>query len=329
MPIATDENFEASALRCRPLGLTKVFTHDITLGILVPVRPPGIVIWQPDCVTLRIMTWNLWWRFGDWQRREPAILETIRAQAPDVVCLQETWAWRDDPAGDHPGEHQAVRLAEQLGWQVAVNEPLWFEGRAFSNAVLSRWPLERSVDETLPRFDGSQGHRRVIGANVTTPWGAWPVLSTHLDHMFDDSAGRERHAQRLLELVLELRGEPKEGLPVLMGADLNAVPDSDEVRMLTGRRAGGPGGVILNDIWEQVGDGHGPTWRRDNPHVATSAWPNRRVDYLMVSWPRKRPVGNPITAWLAGTEPVKIDGEEVWASDHAAVVADLTTPDTI
>lgn len=273
------------------------------------------------------MTWNVWWRFGNWERREPAIVETIRRQEPDVVCLQETWAWRDDPHSDHVGEHQAERLAERLGWHVVVNEPLWFGERAFSNAVLSRWPLEKALDEVLPRDDGAPGHRRVIGARVSTPWGAWPVMSTHLDHFFDGSAGRERHAQLLLAMVSTLRGDPKVDLPVVLGADLNAVPDSDEVRLLTGRRAGGPAGVIMSDAWELVGEGSGVTWRHDNPHVTHSAWPNRRVDYVMVSWPRPRPAGNPLSTWLAATEPVDLGDGPVWASDHAAVVADLNTPD--
>jgi endonuclease/exonuclease/phosphatase family metal-dependent hydrolase len=282
---------------------------------------------QPEEVTLKVMTWNVWWRFGNWQRREDAIVATIAEQAPDIVCLQETWAWRHDVDNDSHGEHQAHRLAERLGWHAVVNDPLWFGERAFSNAVLSRWPLERTADEILPRSDGSRGHRRVIGASVATPWGPWPVVSTHLDHFFDGSAGRELHARRLLEVVVERRGDPKVDLPVVLCADLNAVPDSDEVRLLTGRKAGGPEGVILHDVWEQVGEGTGITWRRDNPHVATSSWPNRRLDYVMVSWPRRRPIGNPVSATLVGTTPVDLDGELVWASDHAAVLVELSTPD--
>ena len=37
------------------------------------------------------MTWNLWWRFGPWEQRQQAIIDTIRAHRPDVVCLQEVW----------------------------------------------------------------------------------------------------------------------------------------------------------------------------------------------------------------------------------------------
>lgn len=277
-------------------------------------------------MTLRAMTWNLWWRFGDWQRREPAIVEVLRREDPDVVCLQEVWATR---AGDGTVTGQAERLAERLGRHAVATRHSWFDEIAFDNAVLSRWPLELVVDEPLPRADGTPGHRRALVASVGSPWGAWPVLSTHLDHRFDASETRRRQLHRVLELVVAHRGDPERDLPVVVGADLNAVPDSDEVRMATGRAPGGPGDVVLSDVWEQAGAGPGATWRRDNPHVAASAWPDRRLDQLMVSWPRPKPVGNPVRAWLAGHEPIELDGLDrglVWASDHAAVVAELVTP---
>ena len=43
-------------------------------------------------MTMRVMTWNLWWRFGPWEQRRHAIVETIRETVPDVLCLQEVWA---------------------------------------------------------------------------------------------------------------------------------------------------------------------------------------------------------------------------------------------
>src|SRR5262249_46865939 len=53
---------------------------------------------------LRIATWNLWWRFGPWELRQPAIEATMRRIGADVWCLQEVYATRD-------GEDQAERLA--------------------------------------------------------------------------------------------------------------------------------------------------------------------------------------------------------------------------
>jgi hypothetical protein len=68
------------------------------------------------------------------------------------------------------------------------------------------------------------------------------------------------------------------------------------------------------------------TWCGANPYTADSAWPNRRLDYLMVSWPRPKPTGNPCAIAVAGDRPVEIDGDQVWPSDHSAVVVDLVTP---
>jgi endonuclease/exonuclease/phosphatase family metal-dependent hydrolase len=271
-------------------------------------------------VTLRVMTWNLWWRFGDWEQRERAILEVVRSVDPDVLCLQEAWA---DPDGNGP----ANRLAEEFGRHAVSSTRIGRHDVGFTNAVVSRWPLTPLADEALPRTDGSPGHRRIVAGIAATPWGPWTVASTHLDHRFDDGALREVQARRVLELAASWRSDPASDLPPIVGADLNAVPDSDEVRMLTGRRPG-VDGIVFSDAWEQVGEGHGATWRRDNPYCADSAWPNRRLDYVLVGWPRPKPVGNPLAARLVAEGPVDVDGERIWASDHAAVVVDLATADT-
>jgi hypothetical protein len=130
-----------------------------------------------------------------------------------------------------------------------------------------------------------------------------------------------------MQIVAHRQGDRKVAerrLPFIVGADLNAVPDSDELAILTGRRAG-VRGVVFSDVWEIVGEGgrlglEGVTWNPRNPYLTNTAWPNRRLDYLLVSWPRPKPVGNPVRVWLAGNYPV--DG--VFPSDHFAVVADIT-----
>ena len=57
--------------------------------------------------TLRVVTWNVWWQFADWQRRAEAIGDVLEDAAADFACLQELW---DD------GEvNLAGRLARRLG----------------------------------------------------------------------------------------------------------------------------------------------------------------------------------------------------------------------
>ncbi len=184
---------------------------------------------------LRVMTWNLWWRFGDWERRGAAIEETIGRVQPDVVCLQEVWC--------NECENLAAVIGRRLGYTATTGARVGRSDVGFGNAVLSRWPAEPVADEPLPRRDGRPGHRRVVAARVATPWGPWPIVSTHLDHRFDDSATRQLQALRLLERIATWRGDPDCDLPVVLGGDLNAVPDSDEIRLLTGR-SDGVAGVV-------------------------------------------------------------------------------------
>ena len=56
---------------------------------------------------MRVMTWNLWWRFGPWARRRQAILTALHAWQPDAVGLQEVWARGE--------ENLAGWLADRLG----------------------------------------------------------------------------------------------------------------------------------------------------------------------------------------------------------------------
>lgn len=272
-------------------------------------------------MTARVMTWNLWWRFGDWRARLTAIESVIRAERPDVLCLQEVWS--------ADGTSSAAIVADALGMHVELTDDAFPAQRAksgqpgFHNAILSRWPLDEVASHALPGRDGTLGHRRALSAAVASPFGRWPVITTHLDHRFDDSEARQRQCEAILGLVASVRGNPDRDLPTIVAGDFNAVPDTDEIRVLTGRRSAPVRNLVLSDCWEQVGDGAGATWRNDNPYQAATAWPNRRLDYVFVSWPRPKPVGNPQRAWLAGLAPV----HGVHPSDHAAVVVELTTPE--
>lgn len=262
------------------------------------------------------MTWNLWWRFGPWEERQPAIDAVVAAERPDVMLLQEVWT--------EDGRGVADRLAGLLGASsvVTTDRRVSEGGVGFHNGIVSRWPIEHVEERALPGAGGQPGHRRILLADIATPWGPWPFAVTHLDYQFDQSALRCTQVAAVLDAVVDRRGDPARDLPVVLGGDFNAVPDSDEIRMVTGRSAPPRPGVLLGDSWDFVGDGPGLTWRRDNPYQVDTAWPQRRLDYVFVSWPRPKPVGNPVAAHLAGIDPV----EGVVPSDHAAVVVDLQTP---
>ena len=78
---------------------------------------------------------------------------------------------------------------------------------------------------------------------------------------------------------------------------------------------------MVTDAWAQRGEGVGATYSSGNPYVINSAWPERRLDYVMTGWPRPRPKGNPLSVERFGISPVN----GVVASDHYGVIAELAT----
>jgi endonuclease/exonuclease/phosphatase family metal-dependent hydrolase len=262
---------------------------------------------------VRVLTWNAWGRNGPWEVRQGAIAAVLAAEAPDLVCLQESWVVADGPSlaeglGDRCGLHHVD--AEQHPDRPA----------SVGNAVLSRWPVLARDTLWLPRADGGVPYRTLLSVEVDAPGGIIPVHCTHLDWHYDASAARRIQVGAIARSIAARRGDATTAHPPVLAGDLNAVPDSDEVRLLTGRTPGPVAGLVFQDAWEVAGDGGpGITWSRDNPYCLDAAWPRRRIDYVLVGWPRPRPLGNVVSCRVVGVDPV--DG--VQPSDHYAVVADL------
>ena len=258
---------------------------------------------------LRVATWNLWCRNGDWQARQPAIIDVLRGAAADVVGFQELSTREPD---------QVAWLRDELGYTVATSPDGADDRYGIANAIASRWPIVETEWRYLD-VDSMPPHRTVVRATIAAPHGEVRVYCTHLSHGFDQSGLRGRQLDQIAKLVADDRGEPASSYPPIVLGDLNAVPDSDEVRRLTGLTEPAVPGLVFTDAWAQVGRGPGATYSASNPHVVDSAWPERRLDYVLVGWPRPRPLGNPVRAFLIGAEPV----QGVVASDHYGVAVDL------
>ncbi len=262
---------------------------------------------------IRVMTWNLWWRFGPWAARQAAIAAVLQRERADLIGLQEVWV-------EEEGPNQAAVLAGHLGYHYTHGELRYHEGLAFTNAVLSRWPIEETVCLSLPAAPGVVSHRQAVAAKVQAPVGPLLFVTTHLDWAFDASATRQAQVAAVCRLVHEHRPDPTTGYPAILSGDLNACPHAEEMRMLTGAAPVPVAGLSFVDAWEVAGgNGPGHTWNGANPYLADAAYPNRRLDYVLVSWPRPKPQGSVAAVWTAGADPVA----GVTPSDHYAVVADL------
>ena len=258
-------------------------------------------------------TWNLWWRFGaDPDARLSGIESTLGDLDADVVCLQEVYR-------DRRGVDDAEHLGHLLGYHVVGTAAQPDTERSLGNAILSKWPVIQRGERALPDAGGPAGRRRALWAVLSATFGPLPVICTHLAYRFDESSVRQLQAAAVARLADGLRSAPDQAPPVVLCGDLNAVPESDELRLLTGRSPVPVPGLVFNDCWPQVRDDAGHTWVRRNPHLSDSLWPERRLDYVLVSWPRPAPLGNPVQAFLVGDGPVN----GIWPSDHLGVGVDL------
>ncbi len=257
---------------------------------------------------MRVLTWNLWWQFGPWEQRQPAITQELLAVAPDIALLQEVWC-RD-------GQDQAEHLASAAGLHLQRTQRSDGSAQEFGNAILSRWPIETVEQITLSGLDGSPSHRSALMCSVVTPTEPLLVVVTHLAWQYDQSLLRQQQLSEIADLVLRHRVPDR---PVVLAGDLNAVPDTDEMRRLTGLAPAYRPELVFTDCWAAVGEGDGHTWTRRNPHSAEALWPRRRLDYVLVSWPRPKPWCNPISARLVGVDAY--DG--MVPSDHYGVAVEL------
>jgi endonuclease/exonuclease/phosphatase family metal-dependent hydrolase len=157
-----------------------------------------------------------------------------------------------------------------------------------------------------------------LHARIDTPGGALPMVTTHLTYGPGRSQLRTAQVRRLAQFVAEQTTDC--AYPPVVTGDLNAEPDSDELRLLGGvLTAPAVPGLVLVDAWRYADPADpGFTWDRRNGYQADSVIPDSRIDFILVGLPRQGR-GRVRSTRLAGNAPV----DDVWPSDHFAVVTDL------
>lgn len=242
---------------------------------------------------------------------------------PDLVGLQEIVVRRDglDQAKMALGESYERVFGAAVEWNergadCCAGEP---PDGAFGNCLASRWRVRRSEVRFLPGEE--TGERRcVVAALVEAPFGLVPFFVTHLNWKFDHGYVRERQVLAVADLV---ESWSREGTfpPVLVG-DMNAEPDSDEIRFLCGLRSVGGRSFYLQDAWRVAGPAEpGYTWDNRNPYAAWNFEPNRRIDYIFVGMPDRTGRG-----WVESVRLVANEAEDgVFPSDHFGLYAEIRT----
>ena len=258
---------------------------------------------------LKVISWNIWWRYGPWEARQPIIEATLRRHDPDVVALQEVWAEGD--------RNQAAILARELDMHFSYEAHRERDGIRFGNAILSRWPISHCDVRGLPAVDEPPEKRLVLLATIEGPRGALQVYSTHLNYRLDQSHVRQVQVREIAAFVA---AQEKLAFPPILCGDFNARAESDEIRSLTGQAQAAVPELVFRQAWIDGGDGGpGYTWDNRNPFVAMELEPDSRIDHILVGEPRAGGDGHVTSCRVIGDEPQ--DG--VWPSDHLGLLAEL------
>jgi endonuclease/exonuclease/phosphatase family metal-dependent hydrolase len=270
-----------------------------------PYEPYGPVVQS----TMRVSTWNVWGRYGDWEQRQRAIEDLLVAAAPDLVCLVESWS---TPDGSQPED-----IASRFGYDHYFFEGDWEQdGWVSGVGVVSRWPITKREHRPL-RDESGGGVGEAVYAFVDGDRGPIQLFIAMLDYPLNGSAVRQGQVRQLAAFINEVTSGR---YPTVLCGDFNAGPDSDEIRMLTGKAATAAEGLVFYDAWEIAGEENpGYTWSNSNPLAAVGMYPDRRFDYVLSAWPRLGAAGHPTSCRLLGVVP---EGQPQ-LSDHYGVVADL------
>jgi endonuclease/exonuclease/phosphatase family metal-dependent hydrolase len=257
---------------------------------------------------LRIATLNLWNVEGPYAERVALVRAELSRLDADIIGLQEAI---ESPVR---GIRQAAELAADHGYHCVFAGEGPREGGLVGNAVLSRYPIVDHEARPLPHGDGELV-RCAVRADLSLPEGALHFFSTHFSYRLDESWKREAQAFALDAFVREATTE----LPRIIVGDLNAEPDSTEIRFLTGKATVGGRSTYYQDTAAVVGAAE-PTWARRNPFTAVQGEGDRRIDYVLVTHARPDRSGLVRSARLAFHQP---SPSGVYPSDHFGLFAEV------
>jgi len=279
---------------------------------------------------LRVVTLNLWGIEPPLDRRLALAIRQLVALAPDVVCLQEV-----RPLDGKAGRTTADVIADGLGmtarYATAVDWPDgMFPGRAGGQeglAVIARQIVDSRM-LALPEPRPADA-RILLSAKVGTVGGEIWVHVTHLHYRLDDGLARERQVLAIDDAIRTLRTDTSP--PQILCGDMNATPDSDEMRFLRGLSTLGGRRTHFQDAWlrlhREPGPGDGPaqgiTWSSENTltRPLRSLDMDRRIDYVYVTSRKKDGRGTVRDCRVVLTE--REGSDDICASDHYGVLADV------
>lgn len=263
---------------------------------------------------VRVASLNLWGRNGPWAQRRSVIFDGLREIGPDLMAFQE--AIKTD-------EYDQVRDLLEPDFHVIHQTERAADGSGVS--IASRWPVEEVMELDLhvtPRTANFGCTTLVAKINVPEPVGPLLFVNHFPNWQLDFELERELQAVVAAKFIEERVAQGS--LHVVLAGDLDADPRAASIRFWAGRQSLDGMSVCYRDAWESAHpEEPGHTFTPRNALMKDWDWPFRRIDYIFVRCGRH---GGPTLA-IASCERIFDEPvDDVWASDHFGLVADLVLP---
>ncbi|MBX6361432.1 MAG: endonuclease/exonuclease/phosphatase family protein [Acidobacterium ailaaui] len=211
-----------------------------------------------------------------------AIANVINKAKPDLVALQEVDVNTTRSGID---VNEAEALAKLTGMHFHFSQALNYQGGKYGDAVLSRFPIADTFSYQLPIIKGTNEEIRVLSMIKVKLPGNKVILfgSTHLG-LSEDT--RILQAKSLVKIVQSLK------LPLVVGGDFNAFPESKPIQ-------------ILDEVFTR-------SCTSDCGFTSSAQNPRHKIDYIMYR-PKER-------FTVSSYEII----QETYASDHFPILVTLS-----
>jgi len=204
-----------------------------------------------------------------WDKRRELFIDTVRAQAPDLMGTQELYFEQGQyiveklpeyrwfgmsRRGNHEDEHMGVFYRSNR-LQLIDSGDFWLSNtpeRAGSSSWGNLFP--RMVTWAL--FETVESHTRFLYYN------------THFPYRAEDDEARRKAAT----LIVNRLSLYDVALPIIVGGDFNTEPQGGAYTILTG---------LLKDVWTEAPSRSGP----DATFHGFSGTPDRRIDWIVFRAP--------------------------------------------
>lgn len=252
-----------------------------TAGASESISPQPAEVAKPQII--RVMSYNIHHGRGtDGKVDIERIAQVIKEAKPDIVGVQEL----DRGVQRSGGIDEIGEIARITGMTYYFDKNIEFQGGAYGNAVLTRFPILQQTNSYYKSVH--PGERRAVQQVVVDVNGRKLVfLNTHMDYRPEDEE-RWMNMSELEQVV-----KTYHGLPMILTGDLNDDPDSRTHKRFK---------EMFVDAWEAAGEGDGFTY------VGSDR--SKRLDYVLVS-----------KSDALKVETVRVIQTD--ASDHRPVVAEI------